>query len=292
MQPQAKKGEPNAYCGVMTGLKRMWKEEGFQGLMRGNGINCLRIAPYSAVQFTTYEAMKRWLQHPVHKRVRGADGTMRETTTNELGAIPKLIAGATAGIASVVSTYPLDLVRSRISIATASLHTAGSRDAALVQARIPSIAEMTEKVYAEEGGLRGLYRGCVPTAAGVAPYVAFNFFFYENARSFFTKSDGTPPSALIKLLCGAWAGAVSQTLTYPLDVIRRRMQVAGMRNSSLGYSDRSGIDAIRNIVRKNGVRGLYYGLLPNLLKVTPSMGTSFFVYELVRNLIESVESEA
>lgn len=43
----------------------------------------------------------------------------------------------------------------------------------------------------------------------------------------------------MKLVCGAWAGAVSQTLTYPLDVIRRRMQVAGMPNSSLGYKDRS-----------------------------------------------------
>ena len=37
----------------------MWKEEGFAGFMRGNGINCLRIVPYSAVQFTTYEQLKK-----------------------------------------------------------------------------------------------------------------------------------------------------------------------------------------------------------------------------------------
>lgn len=37
----------------------MWKEEGFRGFMRGNGINCLRIVPYSAVQFTTYEQLKK-----------------------------------------------------------------------------------------------------------------------------------------------------------------------------------------------------------------------------------------
>ena len=46
-----------------------------------------------------------------------------------------------------------------------------------------------------------------------------------------------------------------------------------------------GIDAIRNIVRRSGFKGLYYGLFPNLLKVAPSMGTSFFTYELVRNLL-------
>lgn len=37
----------------------MWQEEGFKGFMRGNGINCLRIVPYSAVQFTTYEQLKK-----------------------------------------------------------------------------------------------------------------------------------------------------------------------------------------------------------------------------------------
>ena len=38
---------------------RMWREEGFRGFMRGNGINCVRIIPYSAVQFTTYEQLKK-----------------------------------------------------------------------------------------------------------------------------------------------------------------------------------------------------------------------------------------
>jgi solute carrier family 25 phosphate transporter 23/24/25/41 len=37
----------------------MWREEGFKGYMRGNAINCLRIVPYSAVQFTTYEQLKK-----------------------------------------------------------------------------------------------------------------------------------------------------------------------------------------------------------------------------------------
>ncbi len=47
------------YKGVWRSLVRMWKEEGFKGFMRGNGINCVRIVPYSAVQFTTYEQLKK-----------------------------------------------------------------------------------------------------------------------------------------------------------------------------------------------------------------------------------------
>jgi hypothetical protein len=47
------------YKGVWRSLVRIWNEEGFSGFMRGNGINCLRIVPYSAVQFTTYEQLKK-----------------------------------------------------------------------------------------------------------------------------------------------------------------------------------------------------------------------------------------
>lgn len=206
--------------------------------MRGNGLNCLRIAPYSAVQFATYESVKGWLAHPVRHEYKNADGVTEVYTRKELGTLGRLCAGAIAGFTSVVSTYPLDLVRSRISIASASMYIESGKSAT-VMTHVPGIMETACKVYAEEGGLRGLYRGCLPTSMGVAPYVAFNFVFYESARAMLTKEDGTPPGPVIKLCLGAWAGAVSQTLTYPLDVIRRRMQVSGMKDSRLGVQDKS-----------------------------------------------------
>lgn len=53
------RGSGAQYKGVWRSLVRMWEEEGFAGFMRGNGVNCLRIVPYSAVQFTTYEQLKK-----------------------------------------------------------------------------------------------------------------------------------------------------------------------------------------------------------------------------------------
>ncbi len=44
---------------VGKGLMKMWKDEGWRGLMRGNGTNCVRIVPYSAVQFGSYNFYKR-----------------------------------------------------------------------------------------------------------------------------------------------------------------------------------------------------------------------------------------
>ncbi|KAI0829686.1 mitochondrial carrier domain-containing protein [Trametes gibbosa] len=276
------------YKGVWSSLVRMWREEGFRGFMRGNGVNCLRIIPYSAVQFTTYEQLKKWFT--------GYNAKPLDTPT-------RLCAGALAGITSVCSTYPLDLIRSRLSIATASIPMQSS--AALSSTAQPALASayhtastsaprpsamsafspqdltvwgMTLKVFREEGGVRALYRGLVPTAMGVAPYVGINFASYEALRGIITPPGKS--SVHRKLLCGALAGSISQTLTYPFDVLRRKMQVTGM--NVLGYKYNGALDALGIIVRTEGVRGLYRGLWPNLLKVAPSIATSFFTYELVK----------
>lgn len=128
---------------------------------------------------------------------------MRNAETGELDVPRRLTAGALAGIASVVSTYPLDLVRSRISLASASLFQDIESDAKklesarakpptraelrkIIEARqkkVPGIWGMLQLVYRNEGGVRGLYKGCVPTSVGVAPYVAINFYAVGSASS-------------------------------------------------------------------------------------------------------------
>ena len=91
---------------------------------------------------------------------------------------------------------------------------------------------------------------------------------------------------MVKLVCGAWAGAISQVLTQPLDVLRRRMHIAGMEDARLGRARQSALVVLRGIVQQNGLRGLYFGLEPNLLKVAPSMGTYFLTFEAVQHLVE------
>lgn len=71
-------------------------------------------------------------------------------------------------------------------------------------------------MYKTEGGMRALYRGLIPTVAGVAPYVGLNFMTYELVRKHFTPEGDKNPSAIRKLAAGAISGAVAQTFTYPL----------------------------------------------------------------------------
>jgi solute carrier family 25 (mitochondrial phosphate transporter), member 23/24/25/41 len=53
-----------AYTGVGSALAKMWREEGWRGLLRGNGTNCVRIVPYSACQFAAYTTYKRVVTLP------------------------------------------------------------------------------------------------------------------------------------------------------------------------------------------------------------------------------------
>lgn len=182
---------------VGKALKKMWRDEGWRGFMRGNGTNCIRIVPYSAVQFGAYNVYKRVL----FERTPGAD----------LSPLMRLICGGLAGITSVTFTYPLDIVRTRLSIQSAGFASLGEKPT-----KLPGMWSTMIAMYKSEGGFPALYRGIVPTVAGVAPYVGLNFMVYEQVRKYLTPDGDKNPSAVRKLVAGAVSGAVAQTCTYPL----------------------------------------------------------------------------
>jgi solute carrier family 25 phosphate transporter 23/24/25/41 len=196
-----------------------------------------------------------------------------------LGPYQRLFCGGIAGITSVTVTYPLDIVRTRLSIQTASFETLkkGANE------KPPGMWSVMRNMYKTEGGILALYRGIVPTITGVAPYVGLNFMVYEIMRTHFTQEGSSDPTAIGKLAAGAVSGAVAQTCTYPLDVLRRRFQVNTM--SGMGYQYSGIFDAVRMIIKTEGIRGMYKGIAPNLIKVVPSMATSWLSFEIVRDLV-------
>ena len=85
----------------------------------------------------------------------------------DLSPIRRLVCGGAAGITSVTFTYPLDIVRTRLSIQSASFAALGDAS----RRKLPGMWETLVTMYKTEGGFLALYRGIVPTVAGVAPYV-------------------------------------------------------------------------------------------------------------------------
>ncbi|EMR63090.1 hypothetical protein MGN70_007789 [Eutypa lata] len=251
---------------VGKALGKMWKEEGWRGFMAGNGTNCIRIVPYSAVQFGSYNLYKRQF--------------FEKYPNAPLAPLERLLCGGVAGITSVVFTYPLDIVRTRLSIHSASFAALGNKPK---DGKLPGMWTTLVMMYKEEGGMAALYRGIIPTVAGVAPYVGLNFMTYEFVRKYLTPEGDQNPNAGRKLLAGAVSGAVAQTCTYPADVLRRRFQINTM--SGMGYQYKSIGDAIKVILAQEGIRGLYKGLFPNLLKVAPSMAANWLSFEMTRDFL-------
>jgi solute carrier family 25 (mitochondrial phosphate transporter), member 23/24/25/41 len=62
--------------------------------------------------------------------------------------------------------------------------------------------------------------------------------------------------------------------------------------SGMGYKYKSIFDAVHIIVTEEGIRGLYKGLTPNLLKVAPSMATSWLTFEVFRDAIVGLKPQS
>lgn len=74
------------------------------------------------------------------------------------------------------------------------------------------------------------------------------------------------------------------------DVLRRRFQINTM--SGMGYQYKSIFDAVRVIVAQEGIKGMYKGIVPNLLKVAPSMASSWLSFEMTRDFLLTLRPDA
>ena len=261
------------YTSVTQGLRVIYAEDGVKGLFRGNGSNVLRIVPAVALQFAFYDLFKRYFFDHPWLPITQSDSEKRK---KELGATQRLLAGAGAGIAACVLTYPLDFIRARLTLQSGP------------DALYGGIVDAARQVYRKEGVL-GFYHGLWPSVVGIAPYLGLDLAVYEGLkRSIRRRGAGEGVerecSKAELFACGAAAGSVGQAVAYPIDTIRRRMQVQGFAGASYAYSG-SISRTLMQIVREEGVRGLYKGMWPNLCKVAPAVSVSFVVYEYMRELL-------
>lgn len=283
--------------GILNAIKKIYKDEGGKGLFRGNGLNCVRIFPYSAVQFLVYEYTKR---HIFHVDDNNSNYDKNNYKIQNLTNLQRFIAGSLGAACSLIVTQPLDLVRIRLSVQTANLANLTKSKAKNIS-KPPNFLELITKIYKTEGGILGLYRGMVSTGLQVIPCVALNFMFYgklkelyEPKRIDFSDKNGARnnirtnkwESTIYKLTFGAVSGAFAQFITYPFDVLRKRFQIMNMGQNEMGFQYKSIMDGIITIGRKEGYHGYYKGLTASLCKFVPSTAVSWVVYELTCDLLK------
>lgn len=171
----------------------------------------------------------------------------------------KFLAGSAAGCTAVIMTYPFDLVRVRLAFETG---------------RGPTIRTICSEIWREgTPSIFNFYRGFVPTVVGMIPYAGVSFWTYESLKGVVGRYGEV--GSWSTLACGAVAGILAQSVSYPFEVVRRHIQVSGISNAS----HRTMIGTGKDIIARRGFGGLYVGLGIGFMKVVPLHAVSFLVYE-------------
>lgn len=142
------------------------------------------------------------------------------------------------------------------------------------------------KIYREEG-FSAYYRGLFPTLMGIVPYAGISFFTYETLKKLYSdifREKKLHP--LHRLLFGACAGLFGQSATYPLDIIRRRMQTDGISEASRPEYRKMWSTAKYVYATEGLKKGLYKGLSMNWVKGPIAVGISFTTFDLLHGFLQ------
>jgi len=246
---------------MMDELSKTWHKEGFKGMFKGNGANCLKVAPSRGTQFLVYEFVKRRML---------LAGIGLAASSGSLHAGARLFAGGVAGMIAAAIVYPLEVVKTMLT---------------LYPERCSSIPSALKMVY-NSAGMRGLYRGLGPTLVAMFPYVGVEFMVYETLKKRWEMHIG-PVGTLALLLLGATGGAAAQASAHPLDVIRRRMQMQSMVGAKKD-DDREEtrynnmFSGLYQVGKKEGVHVLFKGIGPACFEKIPSTAIGYFIYEFLK----------
>ncbi|KAL2000554.1 hypothetical protein VTN02DRAFT_2941 [Thermoascus thermophilus] len=301
-----------SWFGVATAMRDINRHEGLRGLFKGHSATLLRIFPYAAIKFLAYEQIRaavipsRDKETPFRRLISGSlAGITSVFFTYPLEVIRVRLAFETkhdtrSSLSNICRQIYNEHTSPRPISQSASTATPSS---AAATATAQTVSSAVHKVT-PRSGLANFYRGFTPTLVGMLPYAGMSFLTHDTVGDWLRSptlapyttipnSETSSPrgslssrqkkgphraqlTATAELFSGAIAGLVSQTASYPLEVIRRRMQVGG----AVGDGHRLTIlETARKIWLEKGFRGFWVGLTIGYMKVVPMVATSFFVYE-------------
>jgi solute carrier family 25 phosphate transporter 23/24/25/41 len=256
--------------GLVGELSSLFQAEGIKGFFKGNGANCLKVAPTRGVQFFAFEKFK--LQLVEWKRKSQG---LAEDADVALTPLERLVAGGFAGMVASSMVYPIEVVKTMLT---------------MYPGKYGGIVGAFRGVLAEVG-FKGLYAGLTPTLIAMFPYVGVEFMIYETSKiaieAFLTDNseDGAAVALpiILSLGLGALAGAAAQSSAHPLDVVRKRLQVQGINGNPVLY--KSTFDCFSRVANKEGLGALYRGLGPACVATIPGTGIAYITYEFMKNVL-------
>lgn len=281
VQAVSKVPETQQFKGIVDCFAGIYRQQGFLGYWRGNGLNVLRIIPNSAIKFSTYDH---------YKKIAFPEGEQKYRDNRKEKYLRKMVCGGLSGVTTLIPVYPLDLARTKLSADT--------------QGRYRGVVHLMRTTVSTHGVL-GLYTGLTISLCGIVPYLAISLATYDTLKEITMKKtqsysqrpeQSTSILGMIsfdnlpgKILLGSVSAIISQSFTYPMDTIRRHMQVSG----GLGQRKRYGstLECIREIYQRYGLKGFYRGLTANAARAAPQTGIEFAAFDILSGFLKQQNRE-
>ncbi|KLO17273.1 mitochondrial carrier [Schizopora paradoxa] len=299
-----------AYKGIASTVKHILRVDGLRGMYRGLGPTILGYLPTWAIYFAVYDSIKtRFGDTPLGisdpppntkqhiypaAQVKGYQPVMRE---HPWGL--HILSAMTAGACSTICTNPLWVIKTRFQARPSS------------EGRYRNTLDAVRTIYRTEG-ISAFYRGLFPSLLGIL-HVAVQFPLYEKLK-FWTRDHSAHDLTTSQiLLCSGVSKMCASLATYPHEVVRTRLQIqrrligsaepdssrnAQSKSSTTSTTNESNskaspgpsaqsikqpsqggvITVAKNIVTKEGWRGLYKGFSVNLFRTVPNSAVTMLTY--------------
>jgi len=209
--------------------------------------------------------------------------------------LPSVLGSAAAGIIARIFTHPLDTAKARLqaTYTEASIHPPGGGSSSALHPNVslhqnPMRYRGTVDVLyktAHSEGIRGLYRGFGAVIVGGTPGTVLYLCSYDIAKKRLSDlaSMGGEQDFVIHFASGMIAETVACVVYVPVDVVKERMQVQhkeSSSSSSLSHRNyRNSWDALKTIMRTEGLSGIYKGYAATLGSFGPFSALYFVFYE-------------
>ncbi|KAI9809001.1 MAG: mitochondrial thiamine pyrophosphate transporter [Sarcosagium campestre] len=252
LQLQTRHPSHALFKGTVTTLTSIIRDEGFKALWKGNIPAELLYVLYGGIQFGIYRSTTLALQN---------------VSPHVPDAAQSFISGAFAGGIATTATYPLDLLRTRFA-------------AQGTQKVYASLSASIRDIYRHEGP-RGYFQGLGAGVGQIVPYMGLFFAAYDTLRS--PMNSMSLPFGSSDAAAGVIASVIAKSGVFPLDLVRKRLQVQGPTRSKYAHGEmptyKGVLSTLMTVVRDEGPRGLYRGLSISLVKAAPAGAVTMWTYE-------------
>lgn len=257
--PLVKPGESPLYRGTWDCAVKTVKKEGFKGLYKGMSAPLTGVAPIFAISFLGYGLGK--------KIVTG-------NSDAELTKLQILYAGAFSGIFTTSIMAPGERIKCLLQV---------QDSAKKVQYNGP--VDVIKKLYSE-GGIRSIYKGTCATLLRDIPASGMYFMTYEVIKEALTPAetqDTFGQKLLVAIPAGGMAGILNWVVAMPADVLKSRLQTAPEGTYPNGLRD-----VFRKLMAEEGVRALFKGITPVMVRAFPANAACFIGLEVGFKILNKI----